>query len=229
MSRISIAAAAVAFVAATANAGGTDALQVEFSVDGGPADVYNPVGSDNGNGFFNFADDILTPDYNFSYNINAKPDPIISGNIVVVNNSLFTHTYSATFILSISPAVLPFSVASGSIAGGLTTDLDGGTLSTNGVSLYRAYTDGVEVQGLIADPFSVGKVGAGSVGIGPEDFTGLAGGPVSNTIAINLTFTLTAGDQASFTSVFVVEAVPAPAGLALLGLAGVFGGRRRRA
>jgi MYXO-CTERM domain-containing protein len=50
---------------------------------------------------------------------------------------------------------------------------------------------------------------------------------VTTNIAIRLAFTITAGDSASFTSLFVV--VPAPAGaFAMLGLVGLAGGRRRR-
>ena len=51
-------------------------------------------------------------------------------------------------------------------------------------------------------------------------------------IAIQIKFTLTPGDQASFTSVFVVEPVPEPTtiGLVSLGLAGLaLAGRRRLA
>jgi uncharacterized protein (TIGR03382 family) len=40
-------------------------------------------------------------------------------------------------------------------------------------------------------------------------------------------FSLTAGDSASFTSIFVVEAIPAPGALALMGLAGLRSRRRR--
>ena len=74
-----------------------------------------------------------------------------------------------------------------------------------------------------------------SATIGPEEFGGpipsLPYGAVNQNIAIRLEFTLTAGDAASFTSLFVVEPIPAPGAAALLGLGGLvgLGGRRRRA
>jgi len=52
-------------------------------------------------------------------------------------------------------------------------------------------------------------------------------GPVSN-IGTRFSFSLTPGDQVSATSIFRVEAVPAPASLALLGLGGLVAAGRRR-
>jgi MYXO-CTERM domain-containing protein len=51
---------------------------------------------------------------------------------------------------------------------------------------------------------------------------------VAATIGIQLDFILSAGDSVAITSYFQVDPVPAPAGLALLGLAGLGGRRRRR-
>jgi hypothetical protein len=68
---------------------------------------------------------------------------------------------------------------------------------------------------------------------GSFDFNGDTGGflpidgAVSDMSAI-FTFDLTAGDQASLTSNYVMEALPAPAGLAVLAGFGLLGGRRRR-
>ena len=52
-------------------------------------------------------------------------------------------------------------------------------------------------------------------------------GAVAENIAMQFRFSLTAGDSASFTSIFVVEAIPAPGALAVVGLAGLRGRRRR--
>jgi hypothetical protein len=47
-------------------------------------------------------------------------------------------------------------------------------------------------------------------------------GPAANTdIGIRLNFTLSPGDIASFTSVFVVEPVPEPSTIALIGLGAI--------
>jgi hypothetical protein len=102
-------------------------------------------------------------------------------------------------------------------------------------AIYQAFTD-------VAPDFSTGNlagsllVGASasagsflSQTIGPDSFgspiPSLPYGAVSQNIAIRLAFTLTAGDSASFTSLFVV--VPAPGAMAVAAL-GLIAGRGRR-
>ncbi len=53
----------------------------------------------------------------------------------------------------------------------------------------------------------------------------VVGGPVLNTLGIDIEFTLTPGDQASITSNFAI--IPAPGGLLVLAV-GTLGLRRRR-
>jgi hypothetical protein len=226
-----IGAATIAIGAVSANA--DNGFTMELSVDGGAPILFDPTGDPVGDGVFNFAGQDLAPNYFFSWDINAKADPFVSGNVVFVNNSLSTLTFSLTIIQLVNPAVLPSSLMGGSVAGGLTTDLDGGSLASVGdTPVWNALIDGNVVASLLTNPFSVGNPGAGSAAIGPESFgtpiPSLPGPAALTSIAINLTFSLTPGDQASFTSIFVVNAIPGPAGLALLGLAGVMTGSRRR-
>lgn len=228
--------AVLATVAITGSANAGNGLSIQFSVDNGAPAIFNPSGSDQGS-YFNYAgfeSDLST--YTLGYDINADAEPAVNflnGNIVIQNIDVVAHTYSITFILPIS-AIRPGSLLGGSVAGGLTTDFDGGSLSTVGQGpVWSALINGNVVATLLDGPASWGKAGAGSVDIPGESFgdpiPSLPGPAVSGSIAVNLTFTLTAGDQASFTSIFVVESIPAPATLALLGLAGFVGGRRRRA
>jgi LPXTG-motif cell wall-anchored protein len=51
---------------------------------------------------------------------------------------------------------------------------------------------------------------------------------VAGFIGIQLQFILSAGDSVAISSYFEVQPIPAPAGLALLGLAGITARRRRR-
>lgn len=226
-----LAVASAALVATSANAG--NGVEFQLSIDGGAPVIWNPDGAPVGGDIYNYQGDLFDVGFSLSWDLNTKSDPFVSGNIVVVNTGLVTSIYSLTILLPVSPSILPNSVMGGSVGGSLTTDLDGGSLSSVGnTPVWEALIDGNVVASLLNNPFSVGKPGAGSVGIGPEAFgvpiPSMPGPGVNSTIGIRLTFALTAGEQASFSSVFVVEAVPAPAGLALLGLAGIAGGRRRR-
>lgn len=141
---------------------------------------------------------------------------------------MVTQTFSFTVTLPVG-VVYPSTIIGGSVAGGITADGNGGTLSgVGGGDIWTALIDGAPVATLLGGSVSVGAFESGS--LGPAAF----GQPIPNqpgpalngSIAINLTFELTPGDSASFTSVFVV--VPGPAGLALLGVAGCIAGRRRR-
>lgn len=229
--------AGVAILAAASSAFAGNGLSIQLSVDGNGPAIFNPAGSDFGS-FFNYSgteSDLST--YTLGYDINADSEPtlnFLNGNIVIQNLDTVAHTYSITFILPIAATGLPASKMGGSVAGGLTTDFDGGSLSTVGQgSVWSALVNGAVVQTLLDGPQAWGKAGAGSVDI-PQDSFGnpipSENGPaIVGSIAVNLTFSLTAGDSAAFTSIFVVESVPAPAAFALLGLAGLVGGRRRRA
>jgi hypothetical protein len=228
---VAIAAFATIALATSAEAG--QGLTFELSIDGGAPIIFEPAGSDVGGGVFNYQGEQLDPSWALSWDLNAKADPFVSGNIVFQNLSILSPVSVSLLITLPVTAVTPSSLIGGSVAGGLTTDLGGGQITDNGGPVWEALIDNAVVATLLDDPFAVSVVGAGSAAIGPEAF----GQPIPNmpgpaaltSIGIRLNFVLGASDSASFTSVFVVEAIPGPAGLALLGFAGMIGGRRRRA
>lgn len=171
------------------------------------------------------------------WNITANPDPFVFALIGVTNNTNATQTISLMTTLPIAPAIVPSSLMGGSTQGGLTADGDGGTLSTAGPGtwLYRAMIDGVPVGGIAdlfghpttatAAAFASGTVGTAQFG---SPIPSAPGPAAFSTIGILHTFTLTPGDRATFTSSFVVQ-VPSAGALPILGIAGLFGTRRRRA
>ena len=230
MSRVAaLAVATIAFSSSSANAGA--GVEFALSLDGGAPFVFSPPSTPLGGGNFNYQGDLNDVGFSLGWDLNVGTDPFVSGNIVITNTGFFTTVYSLTITLPTTTNVS--TLIGGSVAGGLTTDTAGGALTDAGGPVWSALIDNNVVATMLNNPFSVSLPGAGSAGIGPESFgapiPSLPAPAVASSIGIRLTFSLTPGDQASFTSVFVVKPIPAPAGLALLGVAGLLGGRRRRA
>lgn len=231
----SLAAVAALSVSAFAMAGNPPLVSIDVTVDGNntpfapggtntaTTGVYNYIGSGIGAGH------ITT--WNFNATNSAETSPaFVSGNFTFTNTSALIQVYDVLVTLFTSPAG-PSSLIGGSVAGGLTANEDGGVLSTlPQTPLWTAYIDGNAQASLIpfgvaaAGPFDSATLGSDAFGIPIPSQPGPA---LGSTMQIRLQFALTPGDQASFTSVFVLQVVPAPAGLALLGLAGLTGRRRR--
>lgn len=164
-----------------------------------------------------------------SASLTLNPDPSVLAITAVTNTSSVTQTFVLSVSLPIAPSFGAPSLIQGSISGSLTDTSSATGKGTVGAaslaavlggSVYTGQIDGSGVRTLLDDPFSVGvAVANGSAVIGPADF----GIPVRESVAtatttdigIELRFQLSAGDSASFTSVFDVIPVPEP-GVALL-------------
>ena len=172
-----------------------------------------------------------TPVWDYSWNLMSDPDPFISGNFTVTNTSSMMQTFDITFGLPISPSFTN-GYMTGSLSASYVDANNDGTAMLN-LNTWEGLIDGTSQMSL--SPF-VGScmggpgcfVSIGEVTEGPTLYTGDA----NNTIGIHMNFGLSAGDSATFNTLFDVTPVPVPAavwlfGSGLIGLAGF--ARRKKA
>jgi len=168
-----------------------------------------------------------------SWSYLVDPDPFITGTFSLSNDTLFAKAYEVDFSLPISPAIAQ-STVSGQMSGTLTDSNGSGSASmtsTGGGAVYTARADGELVQSLmsnanqtVSSAFGTTSFSGGSFGQG----TPLPGPAINNTIGIHFSFTLSAGDSVSFSSIFVATPVPTPGVLAMGLLSGFVARRGRR-
>ena len=149
-----------------------------------------------------------------------------NGNFVVRNESASAQDYSIT-IGMMGSAAGPLTV-SGSVGGQfLNTSFGLGSLTSVG-PLWETRADNNVVRSelnnalFVAQPFQVMSLGDFSFN---NTFYEVS---VTSSVSLHLSMRLSAGSEASFTSTFAFQAVPAPGAVALVALAGAFGRRRRR-
>ncbi len=200
--------------------------------DPGPI-VWEPNGQMSGEGQVHYAGTKVADHWICEFTIDAKADPWINSVLSITNTTPTTQTYTFTVTLPISPALPAPTQHGGSMQGGLTNNPNPpnmpAVVATAGAPLYLGMIDGVGVLPIYPDPTSFTAVqdysstSIPAVNVLPPT---LPSGAVTSTIGIQHKFTLTAGDSATFSSIFVV--VPEPATLALLAMGGFAVARRRR-
>lgn len=235
----SVAALSCALLCGTAaEAGPIPGVTISVSTPG--VATLEPGGLDNGDGTFSYLGGLASADWDLEWDMVVDPDPFVSGDFSLVNNTAFTQPYVLTVSLPIFPAVTPASLMGGSLGVTVTDANFNGTATVAtlpGIPFYSGLIDGVEVLTLLDAPFSLSAPFPGGTATA-SDFAGLPGpsipGPIALTsIDITLRFTLTPGDRIGITSFFIVEPVPEPSTviLALIGgvsLAGVSLRRKRK-
>ena len=166
--------------------------------------------------------------WDLSWDCVVNEDPFVDATINVTNNSAVVQTFWVYMPLAINPAIPGGTLMSGSVSAVLSSNTFGGASLTNnpGFPVYEAYIDNAPV----ATMWNNYSLAAAPFGSNNDNNTfGVIAGPAANNeIALRLRFDLSPGDSASVTGIFEIQPIPAPAGLAVLALAGVCVGRRRR-
>jgi hypothetical protein len=168
-----------------------------------------------------------------TFDLDLEPDPFVSSFFTIQNLTGVLQPFSITTTLPSIPVGNPSSMNGSTVGtvgdgdGVLDQFGNGASIRTiAGAPYYQALVDGVGVRSLYPDAqFQFAPQGQ-VAGIAAQNFPNEAGPGVLANIGIRNRFELTPGDNASFTSTFFI--IPAPSGVALLGLAGLAAARRRR-
>lgn len=172
-----------------------------------------------------------------SWSSTFDPDPFVTNNFVVVNNSGSSQVYTVTVTSPVTPSLNLSQILQSNVILSINDDdnANGASVSSfGGAPVYEAFVNGSSELSFLDDPFSNGCASpfdCGTNGTSSDGVVSQAFGPVlGNSLGITITFELSAGDSASVQSRFEVVPEPGLAALALGGLAaaGLVAGRRRR-
>ena len=235
---------ALALGGATANAGIPN-LEVFWSVNAGPMHSPFVTATDNLNGTFSYigADTDLFTAAAMTFSVLGNPDlsnpALLSGGITLSNPSAQPVDIFLRIMFPIDLAAPAGTQLGGSATVGMTSDIGGGRIETlpgAGIPLWQALIDGNPVGPLASmyhDQFFIEHTGSASSAV-PANF-GLPGLDVPapgaiTSIGIEFNFRLSAFDSMSLTGPFAAigDVIPSPGSLALLAVAGLVVGKRRR-
>lgn len=174
----------------------------------------------------------------FTWDMSVDPDPFITSTLTFTNLASTTQTFSAIATLPVGSGFSP-AFMGGSISGSVTdTGIQDGSATVANTSLgspiFLGLIDGSNALSLLAGSFNCGGSLPGCTQNIATVSSGLPGPSlpyapgVASSIGIQLDFTLTAGDTASFNSYFEVVPIPIPAAAwlllsGLITLGGAFG------
>ncbi|MCP3979025.1 MAG: hypothetical protein GY716_06790 [bacterium] len=177
-----------------------------------------------------FVGEEVEPAWQANWTVTYDVDPIVDLNFSVTNNTGGTETFIITADLPLLQTISGGSSVNGDFGGFVLDGAAGspGFIQVTGDPVYTGLVDGLNALTLGS---SFDFQSNNGVDFLPVLSSGALTGPenASSSIGIMLVFTLTDGDTITINSSFEIQALPAPGALALLGLAGLCGRRRRRA
>jgi hypothetical protein len=221
---------------------GIPVVQISVTGSSGGSASATPVGSPEGNPFrYSYSSSLAGTGFSSSFLLKATDTTssdfaIFGGAITLINTSASVQT----FTVDISASTLAHgtsSLSGGSVSGVLRGNSDGGLFaSASGNPIWTAYIRASAVnyvESLLNAPFQVTSA-ADDVASIPGDAFGqpIPSQPamaMGDAMGIRLLFQLGAGDQVDLSTVFVLEAIPAPGAMAAFALIGLSQRRRRRA
>ena len=213
------------------------AITVGWAVDG-ETDGGSLTGEGLGAGIYSYSASTVGDGFEINWSFTVTDNGAAGGFEILASTLGFSNLSdqdSSFEIVVTLPVTLDPGLAfyGGGIGGALSGDAGGGYLGNLGDSaLFNAYVDGEGIASLIESPFELTTDPFGSADLAAEVFgdpiPGLEAQAAQESMSIGLNFMLGAGDSFAVTSNYVAL-IPAPGALALLGVAGGFGRRRRRA
>ena len=175
--------------------------------------------------------ELNSTEWHMSWDCVANADPFVDATINVTNSSNSTQTFWIYMPLLINPAIVGPTTMAGSVSAAVSDqNFDGATLAATAVEpVFQGFVDTLpQPNATIWNPgYSLSAPSFGAAN-DSSSFNNALGPPALTEIAVKLKFTLSAGDSASVTGTFDIQAVPGPAGLSAFAIFAAFGGRRRR-
>lgn len=235
--RSGLAAIASTTIGATALAGGdAPQLEVGWIVDG-ETDGGTLTGSGLGGGMYSYTAVTTGDSFEINWSFLVTDNGADGGFELLASTVGVTNTGDMDSIFGID-VLLPVDLGpgnafyGGSLGGSLTGGDFGGYLSTvdDDTAMWAAMVDGNLLANLADAPFELTTAAFESADLAAESFgdpiPSLESTAARESMSIHLDFILGAGSTFAFTSNYVAQ-VPAPAGIALLGIAGLARRRRR--
>jgi hypothetical protein len=236
-----IAALATGFVASSATAG-IPVVSVRVEQVGAGSIELVPVGVPENDGGYAYSGTVsvwgFLADFGLRTATKDGGNQSFGGALNFTNLSASTQEFAVTFTVSTVPTLNP-TLCGGSISGILDGGADGGFFSSVGngsvwSALVRNGGSSTTVANLLTgSPYIVNANAADKFALIPAEQFGSPipsqpGPALGDSRFIRMRFLLSAGDTVSLGTTFVVQEIPGPGALALMGAFGTRLGRRRR-
>ncbi len=215
--------------ASTTYAGIAPNVTVDLSASNGFNQMYNPAGAFEANDTYNYDFDAGDSDFNFEFDFGvdaisgANPEMMLGTGFTLSNNSENTIEFDLVVTVDLQNGA---SMADYFGSAAFTVTALDGTFASTGDAIFSAWADGNLVDSAYPDPYELNSADGGGTNSDSQGFFGGYGADINNTIAVEFHFSLTGNTTLTHTGSFGI--IPAPSALALLGLGGIAGRRRRR-